>query len=178
MEIAKTISWNYIDFKSLRKVIGFFSRPYFGVGTRGQFESELTINDEPYRCVSDDFVLPLQQCSHIAAVVKAGDGLYLDGKPAGFTPLKKTFRQAKDTELRVGQNYTAVKDLEPDRGPRNQALLVHRGRHPGRGLGVRRDAVRRSIVPAEKPTRSPCSNHTKPKHPPMSQNRCQNASAR
>lgn len=83
----------------------------FGLGTRGQFMMELTINDEPYRCVSDDFVLPLRQWTHIAAVVKEGEGitLYLDGKPAGTLAVKKTFRQAKDRSLRVGQNYTAVK---------------------------------------------------------------------
>jgi len=39
-------------------------------------------------------------------VVKAGDGLYLylNGKQAGYTPVKRTFRQAKDTELQVSQD--------------------------------------------------------------------------
>jgi hypothetical protein len=83
----------------------------FAVGTRGQFMMELVINDEPYRCVSDDFVLPLRQWTHIAAVVKDGEGifLYLNGKPAGRAAVTKTFRQAKDIALRVGQGYAPVK---------------------------------------------------------------------
>jgi len=101
--------WNWAPVLTQMKdgVNGF----YFGLGTRGQFMLELTINDEPYRCVSDDFVLPLRQWTHIAAVVKEGEGitLYLNGKPAGTLPLKKAFKQAKDMSLRVGQNYSAVK---------------------------------------------------------------------
>ena len=44
--------WNWAPVVTQMKagVNGF----YFGVGTRGQFEIELTINDEPTRCVSDD----------------------------------------------------------------------------------------------------------------------------
>lgn len=101
--------WNWAPVVTQLKegVNGF----YFGVGPRGQFGMDITINDERYRCVSEDFVLPLRQWSHVSAVVKNGDGvyLYLNGRPAGFAPLKKAFRQAKDSEMRVGMNYTAVK---------------------------------------------------------------------
>ena len=101
--------WNWAPIVTQRKqgVGGFF----FGVGARGQFMMELTINDEPYRCVSDDFVLPLRQWTHIAAVVTESDGiaLFLNGKPAGRLAVTKTFKQAKDMSLRVGQNYTALK---------------------------------------------------------------------
>ncbi|MCJ7486511.1 MAG: LamG domain-containing protein [Candidatus Aminicenantes bacterium] len=73
--------WNWAPVVTQLKegVNGF----YFGVGPRGQFGMDITINDEQYRCVSDDFVLPLRQWSHIAAVVRSDEGvtLYLNGRP-------------------------------------------------------------------------------------------------
>ncbi len=101
--------WNWAPVVTQLKegVDGF----YFGVGPHGQFGMDITINDERYRFVSEDFVLPLRQWSHIAAVVRSGEGvtLYLNGRPAGSAPLKKAFRQAKGSEMRVGMNSTAVK---------------------------------------------------------------------
>ena len=100
-------SWAPVLTQLKEGVSGF----YFAVGPRGQFCLDLTINDEVYRCVSDDFVLPLNEWSHIAAVVTEGEGiqLLLNGRPAGSTPLKKAFRQVRGTEMRVGMNYRAVK---------------------------------------------------------------------
>jgi hypothetical protein len=41
MEVARNISWIYFDFKRLRKVICFFSRPYASAGIQERGASRI-----------------------------------------------------------------------------------------------------------------------------------------
>ena len=83
----------------------------FGVGPRGQLGLDLYIEGELYRCISDDYVLPLNKWNHVAATFSQEQGiiLYIDGRQAGNSPVHKKFTLPDRPETRIGMNFTSVK---------------------------------------------------------------------
>ena len=84
---------------------------YFAVGPRGQLGMELYIEGELYRCITDDYTLPLYEWKHVVAVYTESRGiqLFIDGRPAGYAAVNKKFILPSNHKTRIGMNFSTVK---------------------------------------------------------------------
>jgi len=81
------------------------------VGPRGQIRLQVAVTGAWQTCTSEDWVLPLRNWIHIAAVFDPGSGitLYANGKEAGALELEGPAAFAPDVDLRIGTNHELTK---------------------------------------------------------------------
>jgi hypothetical protein len=81
------------------------------IGPRGEFALKIFIAGNPVVCVSEKAILPLRKWAHIASVYEEGFGIkiFLNGSQIGEYLIKGKPVFSKNSELRIGMNYHAVK---------------------------------------------------------------------
>lgn len=99
--------WNYCPLiTQMKSEEGGFS---LDIGPRGELAFSMYAGHNEHRVISDE-TLPLRQWKHVAAVYRAGEGLrlYIDGNEVAACQTSGQPAFARQTEIRIGMNYTAV----------------------------------------------------------------------
>ena len=81
------------------------------LGPRGNVRLQVGVGGTIQSCKSEDWVVPLRKWVHVTGVFKQGQGLtlYADGVASGRLAVEGEARFARDVDLRIGMNHTALK---------------------------------------------------------------------